>query len=153
MLAAALLLRVLGEIAGLQPLENVLELRQHALGHFLGSRLGQVLDVLENLIEVLLRHQLIAVLLLLRRHIALVLLLGGERLEIARQRRAEIVDQTLDLLRRRPSFKRLQQRVLSCVQGALGLGQVALFDAQRRLPQLLDHGRDASREASVRSRQ
>ena len=91
------------------------------------------------LIEVLLRHQLIAVLLRLRRHVALVLLLRGERLEIARQRRAELIDQTLDLLRRRPLLQRLHQCVLRRVQGALGLGQIAFLDAERRRPQLLDH--------------
>ena len=141
--AGALLLRTLGEVAGLEPLEHVLELGQHALGQVLRPRLGELLDIFENLVEVLLRHKLVAVLLGLGRHVALVLLLRGKRLQVARQRRAQLVDEALDLLGRGSLLQRLHQRVLGGIQGALGLGQIALLDAERRRPELIDDAGDA----------
>ena len=135
--------RALGEVAGLQAVENVLELRQHLLSHVLGARLRQLLDVLQHLVEVLLGDELIAVLLVLRRHIALFLRLAGERLEVAGERGAQLIDQALDLLRRGVLLEPLGQRVLRRLYVALGLGQVAVLDAQRHRPQLVDHAGDA----------
>ena len=89
------------------------------------------------------RHKLVAVLLGLGRHVALVLLLRGKRLQVARQRRAQLVDEALDLLGRGSLLQCLHQRVLGGIQGALGLGQIALLDAERRRPELIDDAGDA----------
>ena len=144
--ARALLLGVLGDVPGLHALENVLELRQHALSHLLGAGLGELLDVAQHLVEVLLGEELIAVLLLLLlRHVALVLRLLGERLHVARQGIAQIVDELLDLLGRGILLQRLRERVLRRFELALGLGQVAVLDAERDLPELIDDAADALR--------
>lgn len=106
-LLGLLLLGVLGRRAGLQPLEKIVEFRQHALGHLFGARLGEVLDALQHLVEILLRHEILAGLGLLRRGGAFVLLLG-QRLEIALQRGAQLLHLGLDLLGRGVVAERLQ---------------------------------------------
>ena len=109
--------------------------------------------LLEQLVEVLLGDELVAVLLLLRRHVALVLRLRGERLEIARQRGAELIDKALDLLGRGVLLQRLRERVLRGLHVALGLGQVAVLDAQRHRPELIDDAGHARARGVAASRQ
>ena len=99
-LAGALLLGVVGKGAGLEALENVLELTQHLLGHVLRARLGELLDIVEKLVEFLVGDHLLAVLALLLWQIAFLLGLLGKRLEIAAQGAAQFIDQALDLFRR-----------------------------------------------------
>ena len=131
------------EVAGLQPLENVLELAQHLLGKLLRPRLGELLDIVEKLVELLVGDGLLAVFrFLVGSRISVLLRLLGERLQIARQRAAQLIDQAIELLRRSVPLQSLAQPVLRRLHVALGFGNVAVLDAERQVPELAHHARD-----------
>ena len=67
-----------------------------------------------------------------------VLRLLGELLEELRQRLPQLLHQLLDLLVGGALLERLLQALLGGAQGALGVGQVAVLDAQGNVPQLGD---------------
>ena len=71
-------------------------------------------------------------------HRRLVLRLLGELLQELRQRLPQLLHQLLDFLVRGALLERLLQALLGGAQGALGVGQVAVLDAQRDVPQLRD---------------
>ena len=135
--------------AGLEALENVLELTQHLLGHVLRARLGELLDIVEKLVELLVGDHLLAVLALLLWQIAFLLGLLGKRLEIAAKGAAQFIDQALDLFRRGALLQGFGELLLRLLHVPLGLGNVAVLDAERQLPELVHHARDRLRRLIV----
>ena len=65
--------------------------------------------------------------------------LPGELLQELRQRLAQLLHQALDLLVAGAVAQRLLQLLLRRPQRALGVGQIAVLDPQRHVPQLGDH--------------
>ena len=79
-----------------------------------------------------------------------VLGLLGELLEELRQRLTQLLHELLDLLVGGALLERLLQPVLGRAQGALGVRQVAVLDAQGNVPELGD-GEVARRRACRRA--
>ena len=133
-LAEALALALVGHAAGLQPVEQVAQLAQHLLGHVAVARARHVLQVLEHLLDVLRRHELAVAVHALHRRLVLRLL--GELLQELRQRLPQLLHELLDFLVRGALLQRLRQALLGGAQGPLGVGEIAVLDAQRDVPQL-----------------
>ncbi len=147
-LAHALVLALVGHAARLQPVEQVAQLAQHLLGHVAVAGARHVLEVAQHLLEILRGHELVVAVQPLHRRRVLRLL--GELLEELRQRLTQLLHELLDLLVGGALLERLLQPVLGRAQGALGVRQVAVLDAQRDVPELGDDA-VARRRASRRS--
>ena len=91
---------------------------------------------LQHLLEVLRRHELAVAVHALHRLLAFGLL--GKLLEELRQRLPQLLHEALDLLVGGAFLQRLGQALLGGAQGALGIGEIAVLDAQGDVPQLRD---------------
>ena len=136
-LAETLALALVGHAAGLQAVSRVAQLAQHLLRHVPVARARHVLQVAQHLLDVLRRHELAAAIHALHRRLVLRLL--GELLHELRQRLTQLLHELLDLLVRRAVLQGLRQALLGGAQGALGIGEIAVLDAQRDAPQLRRH--------------
>ena len=135
-LAEALVLALVGHAAGLQPVEQIAQLAQHLLGHVAVAGARHVLEIAQHLLEILLVQELVVAVVALHRRLVLRLL--GQLLQELRQRLPQLLHQLLDFLVRGALLERLLQALLGGAQAALGIGQVAVLDAQRNVPQLGD---------------
>ena len=135
-LAHALALALIGHAARLQTVEQVAQLAQHLLGHVAVARARHVLEVLQHLVEILRRHHLVAAGAL--RLLLLTFGLLAQLLEELRQRLPQLLHQALDLLVGGALLDGLGQALLGGLQRTLGVGEIAVLDAQRDVPQLLD---------------
>ncbi len=106
-------------------------------GHLAVARACHVLEIAQHALEVLLRQHLLVGIDALHRLLAVGL--PVELIEELRQRLPQLLHQALDLLVRRAVAQRLLQPVLCGAQGALGVGEIAVLDAQRDVPQLRYH--------------
>ena len=138
LLIAALLLHV-ARPRRLQVFQHLLETRQHVAGGVLGPGARQLARPVEHLLQIVAadhprgidrRH----VLKLLGVHALHVL---SKRLKIFVDRLLQLRHQLLDLGIRRVARQRLLQTALNVAQVALRQRQLAVLDAQRRIPQQL----------------
>ena len=84
------------------------------------------------------RHHLVAAGALRHRLLLLALGLLAQLLEELRQRLPQLLHQALDLLVRGALLDGLGQALLGGLQRTLGIGEIAVLDAQGDVPQLLD---------------
>ena len=123
--------------AGLEPLEHVAQLRQHLLGLIARAVPGHLLDVAHHAIEVLLAQHLTVRVEAFRhvRHVAGLLL---KLLHVVVERLPQLLHELLDLLLGGTVLERLGELVLRVAQRAFGVGEVAVLDPQRDVPELVD---------------
>ena len=71
--------------------------------------------------------------------------------QIILQRLAQLIHQRGDLVLARAALQRVGKLLLDFAQAPLGVGQIALLDAQRRAPQQIDHAGRLRRHAVLRN--
>ena len=117
----------------LQIFHHLLELLQQLTRGILGAVARQVLQPVEHALEVL-RAQRAGIAVERTGELLLVLQLLLHRLQIAIHGGAQLIHQLLDFLIAGAAFERLAQRLLGVAQTGLGVGNVAVLDADRHLP-------------------
>ena len=129
--------------AGLQIAQDLVELREKFLCRFLGARLCQLLDRIEHLGEIfrpdhlaLLRLALLLLAALLHPPLRFL----RHRLQILVHRLAQFLHELGDLLGRRALGQRLFEFALDAVEFGAQVRDIAIFDADRDLPQEVDGG-------------
>src|SRR5262249_34545767 len=118
-LAETLALALVGHAARLQPIQQVAQLAQHLLGHVAVAGARHVLEVAEQLLDVLRRHELAVAIQTLRG--GLVLRLLGELLQELCQRLPQLLHELLDLFVGCALLQSLRQPLLGSTQGPLGV--------------------------------
>ena len=123
--------------AGLQVVHHLLQLRQELLGLLALARTGEVLDLVHHAFQILLAQHVLHVV-RQARHLPGVLhgLLGHLLQEIV-HRLAQLLHQALDLRIRGVVLQRFGERALRIAQALLGERQVAVFEAERDLPEIV----------------
>ena len=106
--------------------------------------LRHLLDLAHHALEIFLAHRLL-VLVEARRHIHRRLALGlpHHLLHQLVQRLPQLLHQALDLLVGGAVLQRLGELLLQVAQPALGVGQVAVLEPQRDMPELVDDALEA----------
>ena len=127
----------------LQLLEQIAQLAQHLLGHVARALPRHVLDIAHHALEILRSDHLV-----LRhagRHFHRLLAFGllGELLHELRQRLAQLLHELADFLVRCALLERLGQVLLRLAQPALGVGQIAVLQSHRDMPELVDDALEA----------
>ena len=122
----------------LQVFHHLLELLQKLTRGILGAVARQVLQPVEHVLEIL-RAQRARIAVERPRQLLAVLQLLLHRLHEAVHRRAQLIHELLDLLVAGAAFERLAQRLLGIAQRGLGVGNVAVLDADRHRPQPRRH--------------
>ncbi len=132
------LLVALHRPAGLQVLEHVLELGEELLGGVAGAVLGEVLDLVEHPLEVLRAEHLHVGVGRQVRHVRVPPRLLGHRLQEFLHRLAKLVGEPRDLLVGGAVLQRLAERLLRVAERLCGERQVAVLDAERDRPEIVD---------------
>ena len=127
--------------AGANAVEHALQLRQHLHRAFAATGTDELARRLDHVLEVV-RMQHLRLGIERRRRLPAPCQLGGGGRQVAIERLLQRVHQPLDLVRRRASLQCVGQPLARLFELPLGEWHVALFDAQRRLPQHVTHGSD-----------
>ena len=122
----------------LQILHHLLELLQHLPRGVLGAVAGEVLQPVEHALEVALAQRSRVAVERTGELLAVAQLLL-HRLQEAVHRRAQLIHQLLDLFIAGAAFERLAQSFLGVAQIGLRIGNVAVLDGDRHLPQPRRH--------------
>ena len=134
---------LIAALGSLQVLQNVLQLVEHALRFGHRAVFRHVLEPVEHRLEILRRHRAVVA-----RRIAVGLLLIallahlplGQFLEEFVERGAQVFSELLDFLVAGAALQCLAQLLLRGAQIALGVGEIAVLDAQRHLPEIIGDG-------------
>ena len=125
---------VLARRRHLQILHHLLELLQKLACGVLGAAAGEIFQPIEHALEVALAQDA-RIAIERTRELLIVPQLLLHRLHEAIHRRTQLIHQLLDFLIAGAALERLPQRLLGVAQTGLRVGNVAVFDADRHLPQ------------------
>ena len=114
-------------------LEHLHERREHLARLIAVARARQILDRLEQILQIALRHRP-----RVRRHLPRLLVLTlcvlGELFHVARHRLTQLVHQRADFFIRRAALQRVVQLILHAAQFFGGIGEVAFLERERKVP-------------------
>ena len=142
-----LLALLAGHAARLELLQQIAQLTEHLLRILARPLPRHVLDVAHHALEVALAQH--AVGRHTRRHLLRRLPFGlaGELLHELVERLAQLVHEPLDLFVGGALLKRLGEVLLGFTHTPLGFGEIAVLEAQRDVPELIDHALHAGARA------
>ena len=135
-LARSLAVGLVAGLAGLQAVHEVAHLGQHLLGLLARAVLGGLFQLAHHAFEIVLAELLIVLVLAVLIGLAFVLL--GELLDVIVHRLAQLFHELFDLGFGSAVVERFGQLVLGVLQATFGVGEIAVFEPQRDLPQLVD---------------
>ena len=131
---ALLLLLLLS--AGLEVVHHALQFLQHLLGLVTGAGAGQVLDLVEHVVEIALAQRILGHGLILGILVGRVL--ARQLTQIVLHGFAQFIHQLADLFIRGAILQSFGQGVLGVAQTPLGQRKVAVFELQRHTPHVVD---------------
>ncbi len=118
----------------LQVFQHLLQFLQQPLGGFLGARARKLLEPVDHVLQIL-RAQIARIRIHRPRHLRILPHLLGQRLQEFVERRAQFLGQLLDFVFARTALQRLTQSFLRRAQRRFGVGNVAVLEPDRHVPQ------------------